>query len=156
MQVLDVHDDNARFFQDLARAKRRVLVVDYDRVIAPNSGAEPRGTPCPTISELLDCIMTTSGTRVVLMTGGQAHSLGPLGPGPTPDIWETGGSANPPATLSIMLSKLGEDAAVAFLSDRDRPKTALAAATSDSAPGCRQASLQFLMDWLRVCGGEIC
>jgi hypothetical protein len=158
--MLDVHDDNARFFQDLAQAKQRVLVVDYDSVIAPYRAAGNCG-PYPTVSELLDCIMTTSGTRVVLITGGQAPDLGPLVPGPAPDIWETGESAGPEAMLPTMLAKLGDDTAVAFLSDRDRPIPALAGTASDSAAGsgaagCRQASLQFLVDWLRVCGGEIC
>jgi hypothetical protein len=154
MQVLDVHDDNIRFFKDLAHSKRRVLVVDYDRVIAPY-GDETRGTPCPTIAELLDCIMTTSGTRVVLMTGRHAPKASPVS-GPAPDVCQSDGSTTPQAALSTMLAKMGEGTAVAFLSDRDCPKTNQRGTTSDSAPACRQASLQFLVDWLRVCGGEIC
>ncbi len=158
MRVLDVHDDNARFFQDLAHAKRRVLVVDYDSVIAPYSAAGNSGMPCPTISELLDCIMTTSRTRVVLVTAGQAAELAPPVPGPAPDIWESGGPAGPDVMLPAMLARLGADAAVAFLSDRDRLCTARDA--TGTLGGCSAAAshdfVQFLVDWLRVCGGEIC
>ena len=167
MRILDVHDDNARFFQDLAHARRRVLVVDYDSVIAPYSPAGNSGMPYPTISELLDCIMTTSRTRVVLITGGQAPDFGPLAPGPAPDVWGSDGSRGPDVMLPAMLAKFGEDTAVAFLSDRDRLFAALPEAASDGESGefsaagsgatdCSQAFVQFLVDWLRVCGGEIC
>jgi hypothetical protein len=156
MRVLDVHDDNARFFQDLAHAERRVLVVDYDSVIAPYNSARHSGMPYPTISELLDCIMTTSRTRVVLITGGQAAELAPPVPGPAPDIWESNGPAGPDVKLPAMLARLGDDTAVAFL--RDPVFTARDA--TGKLGGCAAAAshdfVQFLVDWLRVCGGEIC
>jgi hypothetical protein len=163
VQRLDVHDDNARFFQDLAQAKRRVLVLDYDNVIAPGGGARHRGIPCPTVPELLDCIMTTGRTRVVLITGSQRAGLAPLAPGPAPDVWGTAGSAGPDVMLPAMLASLGDDTAVAYLSDRDRPLNALPPTASEQrgdpasdAADCRQAFVQFLVDWLRVCGGEFC
>jgi len=88
MRIVNVHDDNHGFFQEFATAKRRVLVVDYDSVIAPNCAASNRGMPYPSISELLDCIMTTSRTEVVLVTGGQAADLAPLAPAPTLGEWK--------------------------------------------------------------------
>ncbi len=163
MQRLDVHDDNARFFQDLAQAKRRVLVLDYDNVISPGGDAGNRGIPCPTVAELLDCIMTTGRTRVVLVTGSRKADLVPPAPGPAPDVWGTGGSAAPEVMLPAMLARLGDDTAVAYLSDRDRPMNALPPTASEQrgnpasgTAGCRQAFVQFLVDWLRVCGGECC
>jgi len=161
MQILDVHEDNARFFQDLAHAKRRVLVVDYDKVMAPGAAAWPSAIPCPTVPELLDCIMTTGRTRVVLITGNQKAELAPSAPGPAPDVWKTAGSAGPDGMLPAMLSKFGDDTAVAYLSHRDRPVNAFPPTRSEQrsdAPGvgCRQAFVQFLVDWLRVCGGEFC
>lgn len=159
MQILDVHDDNAHFFHDLARAKRRVLVVDYDHVSAPGRSAGGSGIPCPSIFELLDCIMTT-GTQVVLITEKEQAEFARLGPGPAPDVWGTGGSMSPDVMLPAMLSKLGEDAAIAYLSDRDRPLGPLPPTASDACTdpdtACRQAFVQFLIDWLRVCGGEFC
>jgi len=156
MRILDVHGDNAPFFQELAQAKQRVLVVDYDSVIAPCSA--PSGVPYPTVTELLDCIMTTSRTRVVVITRGQAAELASPLSGPAPDLWGSDASGGPDAIFPGMLSRLGEDTAVAFLSDRDRLFPALPEAASGGAenPACQQDFVQFLVDWLRVCGGEIC
>jgi len=159
MRILDVHGDNAPFFQELAQAKRRVLVVDYDSVIAPCSAA-PSGVPYPTVTELLDCIMITSRTRVVVITGGEAAELASPLSGPAPDVWESDGYRGPDAMFPPIPA--GEDTAVAFLSDRDRlfpalPETACGGGVSrakNSAGG--QDFVQFLVDWLRVCGGEIC
>lgn len=162
MQILDVHDDNARFFRDLAQAKRRVLVVDYDNVNAPGGSAGRSAIPCPTVPELLDCIMTTGRTRVVLITESQRAELARPAAGPAPDVWGTAGSAGSDVMLPAMLSKLGDDTAVAYLSHRDRPVNALPPTVSEqraeapSGAGCRQAFVQFLVDWLRVCGGEFC
>ena len=117
MRILDVHGDNAPFFQELAQAKRRVLVVDYDSVIAPCSA--PSGVPYPTVTELLDCIMATSHTRVVVITGGEAAELASPLSGPAPDVWASDAPRGPGAMFPGMLSRLGEDTAVAFLSDRD-------------------------------------
>ena len=164
MQRLDVHDDHAQFFQGLAHAKRRVLVLDYDNVIASGGVAAKSGIPCPTVPELLDCIMTTSRTRVVLLTNNRRAAVALPAPGPVPDVWGTGGSAIPDAMLPAILEKLEDDTTVAYLSDRDRRVSALPPIASephcDSASsggaGCRQAFVQFLVDWLRVCGGEFC
>jgi hypothetical protein len=159
MRILNFHEDSTSFFQELASAKRRVLVVDYDSVIASARNCQTTGIPCPTIAELLDCIMTTSRTRVVVIRGSRVADLPPHVPGPVPDFWGTDGCAAPDAMLPAMLSKLGDEAAVAFLSDRDRLFPALAETTGDVggfyAAG-RHDFVQFLVDWLRVCGGEIC
>jgi len=162
MQRLDVHDDHVHFFQDLAHAKRRVLVLDYDNVVAAGA-ATKSGIPCPTVPELLDCIMTTSRTRVVLLTRNLGAKLDPLPPGPVPDVWGTGGSAVSDGMLPAMLDRLGDDSAVAYLSDRDRRVSALPPTVGEQpegsqsgGAGCRQAFVQFLVDWLRVCGGEFC
>jgi len=158
MRILDVHGDNAPFFQELAQAKRRVLVVDYDSVIAPCSAA-PSGVPYPTVAELLDCIMITSRTRVVVITGGEAAELASPLSGPAFDVGESEASGGPDAMFPAMPA--GEDTAVAFLSDRDRLFPALPEAACGGGSGAedaagRQDFVQFLVDWLRVCGGEIC
>jgi len=159
MRILDVHGDNAPFFQELAQAQRRVLVVDYDSVIAPCSA--PSGVPYPTVTELLDCIMTTSRTRVVVITGGEAAELASPLSESTPDLWGSEASRGPDAMFPGMLSRLEEDTAVAFLSDRDRLFPALPDGACSGGSGAenaagRQDFVQFLVDWLRVCGGEIC
>ena len=150
MQLLNVRDDNASFFQTLAQAKRRVLVVDYDSLTASRSD-EASGIPWPSISELLDCIMTTSHTQVVLVTTSQAARLAGPAPGPAPDIWESDG----PASTGAMLSRLGDDTAVAFLIDPDQLPAGRTPAGAEPG-GPSRNFVQFLVDWLRVCGGEIC
>jgi len=157
MQILDVHDDNAHFFHDLARAKQRVLLLDCDHIGSP--AGRGSGIPCPTVSELLDCIMTT-GTQVVLITEKERTEFVRSGPGPAPEVWEITGRMSPDVMLPAMLSRLGNDAAVAYLSDRDWPLSPFSPAVVDACTDldtrCRQAFVQFLVDWLRVCGGEIC
>jgi hypothetical protein len=176
MQILTVQDDNTRLFQELAQAKRRVLVVDYDSVIAPLAAAHSC-PPYPNVLDLLDCIMTTGRTRVVWITGGRASAADTPLPGPRADIWRT--EAIPPWTFELlesaggyaattelkheiaaMLSTVGDDAAVAFLSDRTRwyaggQGSGIFKATEDNRTGAERL-VQFLVDWLRVCGGEIC
>jgi hypothetical protein len=158
MRIFNVYDDNARSLQELASARRRVLVVDYDNVMT-SSGA-PTNVLYPTIPELLDCVMTTTRTRVVLITRRQAEELASDTPGPSPDIWETIGPRGPDTILPAMLANLENDGAVAFLCDGERFLTAEAAdetpAVQGHAGADRQAFVQFLVDWLRICGGEIC
>jgi len=158
MRIFNIYDDNARSLQELARAQRRVLVVDYDKVITSSAGRS-HGL-CPTVQELLDCIMTTARTKVVLITRHQAEELASDMPGPVPDIWERVGPQGPDSMLPAMLADLEDDSVVAFLCDHER---FIAAEATDDAPGgvasthaSNQAFVQFLVDWLRVCGGEIC
>jgi len=159
MRILDIHGDNARFFQELAQAKQRVLLVDYDSVIAPCSAA-PSGAPYPTVAELLDCIMTVAGTRVVVINGGESAELvSPLS-GSAPHAKGSAGPCGPGSMFPAVPP--GEDTAVAFLGDRDRLFPALAdgacggGGSVAKSAACRQDLVQFLVDWLHVCGGEIC
>ena len=51
-----------------------------------------RAFPYPTIPELLDCIMSTCRTRVLLINGRSAREITPLlGLNPHPEIWGTYG-----------------------------------------------------------------
>jgi trehalose 6-phosphate phosphatase len=76
------------FFQRLSDAPERLLVVDYDGTIAPFSLDRHRAVPYPTLPELLDCIMSTCRTRLVLVTGRSAKELPALlGIQPHPEIW---------------------------------------------------------------------
>lgn len=76
------------FFEQLSRAPRRVLLLDYDGTIAPFSAYRNRAFPYPTIPELLDLIMSTCRTRVLLISGRTAREIPPLlGLCPHPEIW---------------------------------------------------------------------
>lgn len=80
------------FFDQLCRARDRVLLLDYDGTIAPFSAQRHRAFPYPTVPELLDCIMSTCRTRVLLISGRPAREIPPLlGLNPHPEIWGTYG-----------------------------------------------------------------
>ncbi len=80
------------FFEQLSRARDRVLLLDYDGTIAPFSADRNRAFPYPNVPELLDCIMSTCRTRVLLISGRSAREIPPLlGLNPHPEIWGTYG-----------------------------------------------------------------
>ena len=75
------------FLQQLAKASQRVLLLDYDGTIAPFSAQRNRAFPYPAIPELLECIMSTCRTRLVLISGRAARDIPPLlGLNPHPEI----------------------------------------------------------------------
>lgn len=190
MNAPTAYQNDVHFFQELATARRRLLLVDYDSTMAQAS-SHLHPAPCPTLPELLDCIMTTSRTRVVFVTSRETeHLLGAWPPGPRPDIWgarEIEMLANPcehdphritgeplPTekrvnVVAAVLPKLAQDSIVAYLGPGDEvymavPEKGVMGASKSSLPqseissslrpSCR--TLQFLMDWLRACAGEIC
>ncbi len=80
------------FFDDVARAESRALLLDYDGTVAPFSADRSRAFPYPSVPELLDCIMSTCRTRLALISGRPAREVpGLLGLNPHPEIWGTYG-----------------------------------------------------------------
>jgi trehalose 6-phosphate phosphatase len=76
------------FFEQLARARKSVLLLDYDGTIAPFRTNRHQAFPYAEVPELLDSIMSTCGTRVVLISGRPAGQIRPfLGSIPQPEIW---------------------------------------------------------------------
>jgi len=80
------------FFEQLAGAREHALLLDYDGTIAPFRANRHQAFPYAEVPELLDSIMSTCGTRVVLISGRRAAEIGPLlGPIPQPEIWGSHG-----------------------------------------------------------------
>lgn len=76
------------FFEQLARARERALLLDYDGTIAPFRANRNQAFPYAEVPELLDSIMSTCGTRVVVISGRPAVEIRPLlGSIPQPEIW---------------------------------------------------------------------
>jgi trehalose 6-phosphate phosphatase len=99
------------FFEQLRRARERVLLLDYDGTIAPFSAQRNRAFPYPTVPELLDCIISTCRTRVVVITGRAAREIPPLlGLNPCPEIWRTNGMERLQANGSYVVAHVSEDA----------------------------------------------
>lgn len=83
-----VKSQTATYFEQLARARQRLLMVDYDGTIAPFALDRNQAFPYSTVPELLDSIMSTCATRLVLITGRAARDLASLfRRKPQPEIW---------------------------------------------------------------------
>jgi len=79
--------------QDLAAAKNRVLILDYDGTIAPFSAHRLRALPYPGVPELLHRIMAECRTRLIVASGRAVHEVIPLlGMIPPPEVWGTYGA----------------------------------------------------------------
>jgi trehalose 6-phosphate phosphatase len=76
------------FLEELARSSKSALLLDYDGTLAPFQVERDRAFPYPGVSALLQDIMATGHTRVVLITGRRAEDVVPLlGLAPPPEIW---------------------------------------------------------------------
>lgn len=82
-----VHDTKP-FLRLVAGAPRRILLIDYDGTIAPFHADRSRAVPYPGIPELLEQIIKTCATRLVVLTGGSACRVQPLlGIDPPAETW---------------------------------------------------------------------
>lgn len=76
------------FLEQLAAAPERVLFLDYDGTLAPFTPARDQAYPYAQVPELIDCILSTCRTRVVLVSGRSAEQIPPLlGRVPQLEIW---------------------------------------------------------------------
>jgi trehalose 6-phosphate phosphatase len=77
-----------KWVEDIAGAKHRVLLLDYDGTIAPFARDRHRAFPHAEVSELLHSVMTTCNTRLIVISGRAAHEVSPLlGLAPAPEVW---------------------------------------------------------------------
>ncbi|NNE10033.1 MAG: trehalose-phosphatase [Gemmatimonadetes bacterium] len=77
MKTLRESVDPDAYFALLARAKTRVLFLDYDGTLAPFRVERDRAFPYPEIPPLLDSIHET-GTRIIIVSGREVDALLPL------------------------------------------------------------------------------
>jgi trehalose 6-phosphate phosphatase len=76
------------FLDELAQSRRAALLLDYDGTLAPFRVDRHRAFPYPGVPALLQEIINTGHTRVVLITGRPAQDIVPLlGLEPHPEIW---------------------------------------------------------------------
>jgi trehalose 6-phosphate phosphatase len=80
------------FWSDVARASKRVLLLDYDGTLAPFRRERDRARPYPGVSEVLDEVLEARHTRLVIVTGrAVADLVGLLDLQATPEIWGSHG-----------------------------------------------------------------
>ncbi|MCC6203172.1 MAG: trehalose-phosphatase [Gammaproteobacteria bacterium] len=109
------------FFVLLRRARRRVLMLDYDGTLAPFHINPARAVPYPGIKALLARLMAQAGTRLVIVSGRWIQDLVPLlGLEQLPEIWGSHGwerrqanGAYTGASLDLEMRKIFEEASAA-------------------------------------------
>jgi trehalose 6-phosphate phosphatase len=80
------------FFETLAAATSRCLLLDYDGTVAPFTADRRRSFPYPSIPRLLESIMNTCNTRLIMVSGRAAREVAPLlGLSSAPETWGTHG-----------------------------------------------------------------
>jgi trehalose-phosphatase len=80
--------DSERFFARVRSAPRGVLVLDYDGTLAPFQLHPARAVPYSGVIELLDAIMDSPRTRLVIASGRWIEEILPLlGLQRRPEIW---------------------------------------------------------------------
>jgi trehalose 6-phosphate phosphatase len=88
-----LHQQNIEeFLESVSRARHSVLLLDYDGTLAPFSVDRQRAVPYPAVRDLLQQIIDTGRTRLVIITGRDAHEIDPfLRLRPAPEIWGSHG-----------------------------------------------------------------
>ncbi|MFC1573103.1 trehalose-phosphatase [Candidatus Eisenbacteria bacterium] len=90
--VMDATDLLRKFFERLAIADERVLLLDYDGTLAPFQVDRDSAVPYPGIRTILGRILEAGHTRVVVISGRSTEDLLPLlGIKPHPEVWGTHG-----------------------------------------------------------------
>jgi hypothetical protein len=151
--------ETSYFFEHLAGARRSVLLLDFESTIARLGQADPR-FPYPTVNDLLECIAMTTATRVIVTTALPAHELRrfALPAGAEVYVHEMGARLSDMAFDAPVAYLTGEPHTVTPVGGRTRlwvrPEYRLAGARRVLAPV--EELVQFLVDWLRACAGEVC
>lgn len=92
MEILRAGFDPENFFRALARAPRRLLLLDYDGTLAPFRARRDRAFPYPGVRELLAAIHQEGGSRLVSISGRTVKEVKSLlGIEPAPEIWGSHG-----------------------------------------------------------------
>lgn len=88
IRILDPSFDPAAFFDELVRAPRALLMLDYDGTLAPFVADRERALPYPGVRERLDALRTGRGSRVAVVSGRRAAEVATLLDLETPvEIW---------------------------------------------------------------------
>jgi trehalose 6-phosphate phosphatase len=78
----------AQFMNAVAQSSASALLLDYDGTLAPFCLNRQQALPYPGMTALLQEIIDNGRTRVVIITGRNAHEVGPLlALRPVPEIW---------------------------------------------------------------------
>jgi len=77
-----------RFLKTVAQAQRSLLLLDYDGTLAPFHEERDQAFPYPGAAQLLQEIVRSGHTRVVIISGRDTSETIPLlGVAPVPEVW---------------------------------------------------------------------
>ncbi|GAB4509010.1 MAG: trehalose-phosphatase [Sulfuricaulis sp.] len=92
MQTADQERHLTDFFDHLATAPRRALLLDYDGTLAPFRIRTNEALPYPGLRGILDAIIQSGHTRIVIVSGRWTRELIPLlGLTRLPEVWGSHG-----------------------------------------------------------------
>ena len=98
------------FLKGLAQSREAALLLDYDATLAPFHVDRHREFPHSGVPALLQEIMNTGHTRVVIITGRPAREIAPLlGLVPYPEIWGAHGLQRLQPDGTCEMPKLNEN-----------------------------------------------
>ncbi len=178
------HFDSIHFFQQIASADRRFLILDFDTTIARLSDLPASRFPYPRVTDLLECIAANARTRLILASAARATALTPALACPDFELWACDGQQRivpaAPGSKSERVplqvrSQAGDDCRRALIQKRSSryPVAYLVGACAGDGrelyvvpelyfaktqvlTATPEPLVQFLADWLRACAGEIC
>lgn len=82
----------SEFIRTVAQSPQSALLLDYDGTLAPFSVDRQRAVPYPGVIQVLQEIVDTGRTRLVIVTGRDAHDIDPLlDIRPFPEVWGSHG-----------------------------------------------------------------
>lgn len=92
MKILSPDLDMESFFSQVAKARDRLLLLDYDGTLAPFRVERDQAFPYPGVIELLNDIRCSQASRVAIISGRAIQDLTPLlDIDPLPEIWGSHG-----------------------------------------------------------------
>lgn len=108
------------FLQTVAQASQAVLLLDYDGTLAPFHAQRDQSYPYPGVVPLLQEIVRSGRTRVVVISGRDATEVLPLlNIHPSPEVWGIHGLQRLKTDGNMEMSRLDERT-LNGLSDADR------------------------------------
>jgi trehalose 6-phosphate phosphatase len=109
MQALKANLSIEGVFENLAKSEKSALLLDYDGTLAPFRKERDEAFPYPGLVELLDKIIETGQTRLVIISGRRARDLTELMHlKKNPEIWGSHGNERLMPDGSYKMSELSK------------------------------------------------
>jgi len=119
MKVINPEIDMDSFFAELRESSSRVLLLDYDGTLAPFKKERDKAFPYEGIGDVLDRIIESDETKVVIISGRRLNELIPLlGLKQLPEIWGSHGGERLSSDGTYSIERL-PDSAVQLLASFD-------------------------------------